>query len=110
MFGSIKCMFSGHVFSFTKEYLDRNYPANDNAISCRCLRCDRYFEMITGDARKIAHKNPKLKLVTAQEVADYCYIYLQPVRYVAGRPVFRQKDVDTLHIQYPEHFKQMFED
>lgn len=109
MFSFLKCLFSGHQFQFTKEYLDRFHPADDNAIQCRCLRCGEYVVLITGDARRIAHKNPKLRLETAQELADYCAVYLEPTRYVQGRPVFKQRDVDTLHIEYPEQFKEMFD-
>lgn len=110
MLGFLKCLIYGHRFQFTKEYIDKFHPADDKAISCRCLRCGRDVGMDAGYARQIAPQNPKLFLKTGQELGDYCSMYLTPVKYIRGRPVFRQSDVDKLHIEYPEQFKTMFED
>ena len=110
MFESLTCLFKGHRFSFTPEFLNKFHPADDNAIRCRCSRCGEWIDLITGHARRIAPGNPKVFLKTEKELLDYCNEYLDAIRHVHNRPVFRKKDVDTLHITYPEHLRTLFEE
>lgn len=110
MLDTLKCLFGRHVFSFTREYLDKYQGASDNAIRCWCKRpgAEHYVDMTVEHARKIAHRNPKIKIETEKELLAYCTEYLEPLGHVAGRPVFALHHVSQLSIEYPDSLRRLF--